>query len=353
MSRIESISIQSAGIRNLRRTLHMLPIVACAVLLPQYADAAEANKTGTISGRVVDGNERAVENAVVFLCAADSGLPILAKTGKPLVLKWPFENFRGLNDVRRELTDQDGGFKFDDVPAGRYRLVAQSWPGAVGIPDFLKEKNDKITLHGVAEGVVVAAERKVEIKITPLGSGTLKIENDPKANHAFLFISLRPRLGEGVLGPRGWGPGFLSGLIAATQMEQTYVTIQGLPDGKDVHVGLINYDNNPGIGGDTYRVGKDRVVRLDIFATWSNGKYEPPARLAKLTDYLEENNFTAARFLGLEGGDIKNYQALWKEIDADPKRLFDVEGIGKFRLIDIYAAARHKELRAHHRRRKR
>lgn len=260
-----------------------------AILLASVAGMAQAddepNRTGHIRGQLVDERNQVtyVGQATVFLCDAESGLPILRKTKRPLD---PGKNLNDAWDMWYELTTDRGSFEFADVPVGKYRLVAQSWSGTVGVPKFQDKPSTLVLLHGIAENVEVKAGETTVAYPRKLGDATLKIVNDPEEPHAFLFISLQPRLGDGVLGPAGWGKKFLAGLIAVTQMERPYVTLVGLPAGKEIHVGLFNYDNNPGVGGDSYLVGKEPTVRLNIYATWSNGKYEPPPRLARLTDYL-------------------------------------------------------------------
>ncbi len=349
------VEFQNRRFQKNHRSTRCLPILFTAGFLSLLITAtAGAAETGTITGQIVDKEGRAIAdgNVVVFLGDDKSGLPVMTKTAKPLVPTQHMDGIRGFGDIWHALPDDRGQFEFVDVPVGKYRLMAQSWPGSNGIPDFLKEKNTTVMLHGVAEGLKVTANNSVQAKLKPLGNGTLKIINDPEASHDFLFISRKPRMGDGVLGPLAWGEGFLSGLIGVTQMEKPFVTLKGLPDGDDIHAAILNYDNNPGLGGDTYRVGKEQVVRLEIFATWSNGKYEPPPKLAKLTDYLDEHKLTASRLLGLDGPDYKNHEAIWTAVRTQPDRKYRIAEVGEFHLVDILAALRYQQLRQHHRDRK-
>lgn len=309
-------------------------------------------ETGGIRGQISDAKGQAanVENAVVFLCDAESGYPVLAKTKKALVLGG--DRIDGIKAFWHVLSSEQGGFEFQEVPVGKYRLVAQSWTGTTGVPEFKDKPAANLLLHGTAEGVEVKANEATAVNLKKLGDGTLKILNDPEEAHAFLLISRNPRLGEGVLGPAAWGPEFLSGIIGVTQMEEAHVTLTGLPDGKEIHVGLFNYDNNPGVGGASYGVGKEKEVRLEIFATWSNGKHDPPARLLKLTEHLEKNNLSASRILKLTGQERDQEEILRRMLREDADQQIEVEGVGTFRLADILAADTYKELRKSHRGRK-
>ncbi len=308
-------------------------------------------EAGSIRGQLADEEGQAVSvgNAVVFVCDAKSGMPIVAKSKKPFELG---ERIEGFKDFWHVLTTETGGFEFKEVPIGKYRLVAQTWPGIKGVPEFKDKPPTTVILHGTAEGVEVKANEATMANPKKLGKGILKIINDPEEEHAFLLISRNPRLGEGVLGPAAWGPEFLSGIIGVTQMEEPYVTLTGLPGGKEIHVGLFNYDNNPGVGGASYVVGKEQEVRLEIYATWSNGKHDPPARLLKLTQHLEKKNLSAAKLLGLPGKERDHDEALRKMLREKADQKIEVEGVGTFRLADILAADTYKELRKHHRARK-
>lgn len=312
-----------------------------------WASLANA-EVGTIRGQIADerGQITYTGNVVVFICDAESGFPFLGKTKKLFPNE---EQIKGLKDLWHAETTDEGVFEFQEVPVGKYRLVAQSWSGTKGVPDFQQKPSTIVILNGVAEGVEVKANETIIVNPRKLGDGMLKIVNDPEEAHAFLLISQKPRLGEGVLGPAAWGPEFISGLIGVTQMEKGYVTLIGLPEGKEIHTGLINFDNNPGVGGDSYVVGKDKEVRLEIYATWSNGKYEPPARLAKLTDHLEEQKLSVSKLLGLEGSDHDNREALLRILREKSDQKIVVEGVGTFRLADVLAASKYQALRKSHR----
>ncbi len=315
------------------------------------APSDDTFQTGTITGQLASAGGEAIylENAAVFLCDAKTGYPVVAATKKLLGQSV----VDGIDKLWHTTTDEDGRFEFNEVPFGLYRLVAQSWPGINQIPTMEGEAGTLVRLHGVAENVRVKEDRPAEAVVKRLGDGVLKIRNDPEEAHAFLFLSRAPTIGDPILGPDGWGERFVAESIGITLMEETYVTIEGLPDGKDLHVALLNYDNNPGIGGGTFRVGREREVRLEILATWSNGKHDPPARLLKLVEHFEANNLSLSALIGLKKTDGHNFKELRRIAKEDPHRMIKVEGLGEFRFIDLLAASSYKDLRDSHRARRR
>jgi hypothetical protein len=130
-------------------------------------------------------------------------------------------------------------------------------------------------------------------------------------------------------------------------MEDSRLTVVGLPDKEQVHLGLWNYDNSVGPGGGTFVVGKEEPARLPIYAGWSNGKYEPPPRLAQLTDHVEQSALDVDNLMGFERPELtREYlNHIWRHA-ADE---FQVDGYGKAKAVDLLAADRYRSLRKHHR----
>ena len=67
-------------------------------------------------------------DVAVCLCDAATGLPLAKETYKPL--EWGKDQ---LDDATKMMaivvTDKSGQCRFENVPAGKYRLVAQKWIG--------------------------------------------------------------------------------------------------------------------------------------------------------------------------------------------------------------------------------
>jgi hypothetical protein len=308
-----------------------------------------AKAVGQLAGHLTDLRGRIVNagHAAVFLCDAATGMPIHRATKQPLnpTLRDP-----QIDQLWVVETDDRSSFEFKDVPAGKYRIVAQSWSGTKGFPGFHTdiEPSAYVILHGVAENVEVKPDERCVAQVRQMGNHVLRIVNDPEEAHALLLISLEPTLGDGILGPYGWGKKFCRHLIGVTQMEVPHVTIMGLPENSAVHVGLMNYDNNPGCGAGSYAPGQ-REGRLRIVASWSNGHKDPPAELVALTDHLEKNQIAMASFLEeperKSPSDRSGESALWKLLVKDNDRMVKVPGFGEKRLADVLAAYAYVRLR--------
>ncbi len=315
----------------------------------------EVEQAGRIHGQLTNVKGHAIHTgqAVVFLCDAKSGMPYSPETRKAMDLG--SESILRFDQYWHAVTSDDGNFQFENVPVGTYRLVAQSWAGISGVPRAMpkskrtdpgNEPSSLIILHGTAESVVVKANEKTLAYPRQWGEEMLRIDTDPQASHNFLLISRNPRQGAGVLGPVGWGQAFIAGMIGITRMEDAEVTLIGLPKEATIHTGLLNYDNSPGMGGHSFVVNADQPATLPIYAAWSNGKYNPPSRLEKLTFFLEQNKLKVSELTGLTPArPISAYVArAW----STGSKQVDVPDFGKASVIDLLAAESHMRLRKHH-----
>ena len=128
------------------------------------------------------------------------------------------------SDYCHVVTDDAGAFHFDDVPAGVYRLVAQSWEGMAGMANAMPdgegpEPSSTLLLHGVAENVEVKPGEEATAICRRQGDGVLRLLTDPEQPHNFIVISSQPAVGDGVLGPIGWGADFVAGALGITRVE--------------------------------------------------------------------------------------------------------------------------------------
>lgn len=333
----------------------MVPFVFLLALSSIAAYGGEPEKSGTITGQLTDSRGQVIRtgHAVVFLCDATSGMPLSPKTRK--IIDQESKAILRFDQFWHAVTNDTGGFQFDNVPVGTYRLVAQAWSGISGMPlgfpkslrtDPGDEPSSLIVLHGVAESVVVKANETTLAYPRQWGGEILRIVTDPMESGNFLVISRNPRLGDGVLGPMGWGKKFITGVIAITRMEDSHITLLGLPKNATIHTGLFNYDNNPGLGGESFVIDSSKPARLPIYATWSNGKYDPPPRLAKLTLHLEETGVKVEELIDL--GPQRTVRAYLNRIWNTGHNKVEVKGYGEASIIDLLAAYSYKRLRKSH-----
>jgi hypothetical protein len=322
----------------------------------QQAENAGQNagqNVGQIVGQLSDSRGHIVfgGHVAVFLCDAATGIPIHRETKQPINATLKEAQLDKMWVVE---ADEKSSYEFVDVPVGKYRLVAQSWSGTKGFPGFGSDMHPSafLILHGVAEAEVRAGERTLAY-VRQLGDHVLRIVNDPEEPHALLLISLKPTLGDGILGPWGWGKEFCRNLIGATQMEVGHVTIVGLPADAAVHVGLLNYDNNPGVGAASFQPGQ-REGKLRIVASWSDGHKDPPPELAALVGHLEKNEITLASLLpaGLLPAAVERpldpdaaLMAAYNLLMKENEKQVAVPGLGEKRLADVLAAYAYIEMR--------
>ena len=94
-------------------------LVGSAALRVSHAeDAAPAKETGTVTGKVVDSDNNPVKDATVLIVVprAPKPAPTAAGDAPP---KRPAP-------VAKGTTGEDGTFKIENVPVGKYRVMAQA-----------------------------------------------------------------------------------------------------------------------------------------------------------------------------------------------------------------------------------
>ena len=304
----------------------------------------EGKAGGGIQGRLlaVDGKPSRTPSVFVFVCEADGGRPLSATTRQAIGVQG---DFAGMEGWLHGITDNQGEFLISELPEGKYRLVAQSWPGRNTIPTQ-KDDDSALMLHGFANDVEVKVGAISKTSIRAFGMGMLNVQNTPDECNAYVFLALKPALGEPVLGPYFWGDEYIQNIAGATHMKRGSQQFFGLPENSDVHLMLLNYDNNMGVGGVIAKAGGPMTVaRLPIYATWSNGYYKAPERLQPVVDWIQ-NHKTEALDLLTDGNsqqfltdrNHRDFVKLADYVKLNHNRMVDVGGVGEVSLIDVLAA---------------
>ena len=294
--------------------------------------------TGSISGRLRSVNGQPVTGRIpVFLCDGKTGWPIMSSDNRPL--------HRGnikakLNAVKHTLS-ANGKFTFENIQPGHYRLIAQSWDGMQGIPD---EKSDlrkdlPLVIHGCAT-VNVESGKQVGCLLKALGTAEVFVKTDPDEGHAFLIPTTKKPIGDFVLSMNAWQD-FGTQALGMTHMHGGKMLVKGLPNNAPIYFCYMNYDNNPGVGGAVCDTRRERTCTLDVYATWSNGKFEPPLRLLPLVDYVDRSKDSLQEIAGLgkpKDGQRFDLRKVYPLILADPLVNVRVGNTGEWTRIDILAA---------------
>ena len=109
-----------------------------------------------------------------------------------------------IGGVAYRKTDEKGRFRFEGVPAGRYRLVAQSWPDVQPVDSLLEMMVKEVHLCGIAADVTVTDDASPEVVIRPLGTGTLRIDDNLSRDGVLVAFSRAPTRADRALGFVGW-----------------------------------------------------------------------------------------------------------------------------------------------------
>ena len=232
---------------------------------------------GSVRGRVLDERGRPVPHALVVVCTARGGIPLAAERN--------LEERRLSDDWWTASTAADGTFRFQEVPAGRYRLVAQSWPTPEPPTDPHAVNGLTVHLRGVAEGVEVPGAAAEAVEIRPLGDATFVYARGASNDGWYLFLSTAPPAADPVLGFLGWRGAFLENAIGYARMPAGQVIVHGLPPGRVAYTLFAN-DSRPGFGAGGFGARDGRLVVHDtnVVAGWSDGIHDPPTHLEGLCE---------------------------------------------------------------------
>lgn len=326
--------------------------ILATLLLFSIASIVAAEEAGVIEGLMLAGDNPqalAIGAGVVVLCDATTGIPFSAKTHEPITRS----NFDGTEDLRHAVIQGGMGYQFENVPPGRYRLIAQSWSGIAGMAPMEPDSSLVLPL-GVAVTEVKPGETAT-VHITPLGRRRLDVKLDPDADGTFIFVSTSPLRFDPIMGFISWGDAFTSNIVAAAHRARPYVTFIGLPDEGELYVTAFSYDNLAGFGGAVVKPGESEVT-VPLLAVWSDGKDEPPARLLPLVEHMERTKESWIDLAKLTpparpGEETRrlDHSVVYDMLMLNPERLVAVKEVGEFAVIDIAAAGGYRDLRESHR----
>lgn len=253
------------------------------------AEQAELSNAGTITGKVVDGRGQPVAGAVVILCDQKSGVPVHKETFRPFTEAVLAGKGDLLKDVVYAVTDSQGCFSFEKVPAGQYRLVAQSWRNAEPFKGVFEVNGMVIELCGTAEHIQVSTDSSLNVVITPLGTGVLQIDEKMPNDETLLVISTQPTRADPILGFAGWSGAFIQNMIGGNRMPDGKTTVYGLPEG-EIYLAMFAADSVPGWTESQAQIKPDAVTILDYIQfvnSWSDSRHHPPEKLKPLVEELK------------------------------------------------------------------
>ena len=243
--------------------------------------SGDVSDQGFIRGHVRDLQGDPVAHAVVILCEAQGGIPLVKETRRPI--SQAYLNQEPSRDLDFAVTDESGAFRFSRLPEGTYRLVAQSWEGQTHIKSTLDKNSRTLHLHGVAEFVRLG--QRVDIR--PLGTGTLSMD---RGDATIVVISTRPTRADPIMMFTGWGGAFMKHMVGGTHLLSGRNTITGLPQGT-LHLAMFANDNAPAWAEAKVDIRSGQTTYLDavtFVGTWSNCRYDPPPEIQPCFDMLKQ-----------------------------------------------------------------
>lgn len=238
----------------------------------------EAATASTAPGRDVAGviilDGQPVSDVVLTLCDAESGVPLLKELRRTPTL----EEHRRLieHDLWFTTSDDTGRFQIENVPHGRYRLMAQRWKDAEEFEHPFKVYGHDLVMLGDHKFEVTAdGNYALELQFeATAGLNRLVIDGDIDEVSLILLSTEAPE--DAVLGLFALAGPFAQNTLGFCRGP---LTVEGIPDGT-LGALVVILDNLPGAntysfevnGGDTATID---VREEDMLAGWSNARRGP------------------------------------------------------------------------------
>lgn len=284
------------------------------------------------------------------MCDAATGLPLTKETYKPI--EWDKDQVDDLaNEMAIVITDKRGKFRFENVPDGKYRVVAQKWIGPY--QGIFAEHGTVIQLMGTADDVEVprpAEYYEALVALQPPGRGIVQFDQDVGNNDTFMFLGTSAPEFDPILGLNSIGTSFFQNLIGVNRMPLGKTTVIGVPDGP-LYAFFLAPDNSPGFATIKVAASKDGLVRVPpepFVAGWSDGRKTPPAKLAKLMEFMDAHSLTPDQLLNipkLSFATSADYQARMQELYKDLARKIELAEGTSARVGDILAVKYYQKLK--------
>ena len=317
-----------------------------------WSDEPDQDAAHTIFGIVME-QRSGTPDVPVCLCDAATGLPLAKETYKPI--DWGKRQPDGTaREMAIMVTDAKGQFRFDNVPEGKYRLIAQKWIGPY--KGVFEVHGTVIQLMGTADDVVVprpADYYKAIVALTPPGGGIVQFDQNVGNDETFMFLSTSPPESDPILGLLGLNPmgtSFFQHLIGINRMPHGKTTVIGVAD-KPLFAFFFAADNSPGFATVEAPVSDDGLVRIPpepFVAGWSDGRKTPPPNITKLMEFMDAHALTPDQILEIPDDSSANfaaYQSRMQELQKDLSRKIELAEGTSARVGDILAVKGYRWLK--------
>ena len=261
------------------------------------AEESDNSRTAQIHGKVLDAKDEPVIGSVVILCDQKSGSPICKDTFQLLIDAF-ISRESNSRSLLYDVTNEQGEFSFENIPEGEYRLIAQTWKDAKEIKDVFEKNGEIIELNGIAENIKAESGNMETVEIHPLGTGSLRIDEDLPNSETLLVISTKPTSADPILGFTGWGGDFVRNMLGGNRLLYGRTTVLGLPEGT-IYVAMFAADSVPGWLDGKAEIKSNATTKLDYIPfvnSWSNSRHDPPEELLPVFEEAKEIAATNTQF---------------------------------------------------------
>lgn len=286
------------------RRIHYCNLIV-VVLLSLFALQVQGGETSsddahTIWGIVME-QRSGTADVPVCLCDAATGLPLTKQTYQPI--QWEKTSPQSLSEqMAIVLTNTRGRFRFENVPDGRYRLVAQKWMGPY--KGVFEKHGTVIQLMGTADDIVVPRPTdyyKALIGLRPPGKRVVEFDQQVGNDETYMFLSTVKPAFDPVLGLHAMGRVFFQNMIGFNRMPYGKTTVIGAPN-EPFYAFLIAADNSPGFVAMAVGKSNHKYIKIKsqpFIAGWSDGHKTPPDDLAELMRVMDEHGVTVSQLLNI------------------------------------------------------
>ncbi len=298
--------------------------VCLSLLIPgTAADERPAADKSALSGIVLEGTA-GVADVPVCLCDGVTGKPLTFPHYQPMT-------YTGAEDFSRAaaivLTDERGQFRFTEVPAGNYRLVAQKWTGPW--KGLFELHGSVVQLFGSANDVQLPLPQtgsNSQVVLRPPGTGIVQFDQQVGNDETLLLLSAAPPAFDPILGFHALDNTFWLNLQGMNRMPGGRTTIIGVPD-VPLYAFFFAADNSPGFAAASVPPSGGQLVRQEpeaFIAAWSDGKRKMPVSLQKLSEFMDRKKLRVQQLLALPGPDLEDGRARAERISRLTTELFRV-----------------------------
>ena len=308
---------------------------------------------GTITGAVLNTKSQPIAGVVVILCEHRSGIPVCKGTFGLFTDAYLSKERNQQREICFSVTNDTGRFSFENIPAGEYRLVAQSWKGVQEIKSVFERNSTEIQLHGVAGYIRVSAGNVSHIELRPLGTGVLCLDEKAPNDETLLVISTSPTRADPILGFVGWGGAFMQNMIGGNRMLRGQTTVRGLPEGR-IYIAMFAADSIPGWTEGQAEIKSNTTTVLEYIPfvnSWSNSRHDPPDHLLPVFEEMKllmsrKDKFVVSLLqrLGIQMDSSKGMWGFMEQIGPRLDREVVLPSGGKARLGEVIAAVEYVQL---------